>query len=319
MAFFDVFNGDADGICALHMLRLAEPREAQLVTGVKRDIALLERVEAQQGDRLCVLDISLDKNRAALEGLLARGVVVDYFDHHYAGEIPEHSALRCHLHTAANTCTGLIVHGYLQGAYAPWAIVAAFGDNMAEAAHALGKGLGLSTGQLGELQSLGECLNYNAYGESVADLFFHPAELYQRLHPWQDPFAMMREDDLYPQLREAYASDLALAEESPWLAEREQGAILLLPDAPWSRRVSGVFGNLLARREPARAHAVLTEKQDGGYQVSVRAPLQRREGADTFCRQFATGGGRAAAAGINHLPRTELEGFIEAFFQYWRM
>jgi hypothetical protein len=266
-----------------------------------------------------VLDISLDKNRAALEALLARGVLVDYFDHHYAGEIPDHSALRSHIHTAANTCTGLIVHGHLQGAYAPWAIVAAFGDNMAEAAQALGSGLGLNTAQLGELQSLGECLNYNAYGESVEDLFFHPAELYRRLHPWQDPFAMMRQDDLYLQLREAYASDLALAEESPWLAERERGAILLLPDAPWSRRVSGVFGNLLARREPARAHAVLTEKQDGAYQVSVRAPLQRREGADTFCRQFATGGGRAAAAGINHLPRSELEGFVEAFFQYWRI
>jgi len=36
MAYYDVFNGDADGICALHQLRLAEPREATLVTGVKR-------------------------------------------------------------------------------------------------------------------------------------------------------------------------------------------------------------------------------------------------------------------------------------------
>ena len=43
---YDVFNGDADGICALLQLRLAEPREAQLVTGVKRDINLLSRVEA---------------------------------------------------------------------------------------------------------------------------------------------------------------------------------------------------------------------------------------------------------------------------------
>ena len=39
----DVFNGDADGLCALHQLRLAEPlADAQLVTGVKRDIALLD-------------------------------------------------------------------------------------------------------------------------------------------------------------------------------------------------------------------------------------------------------------------------------------
>ncbi|MCE2831577.1 MAG: acetyltransferase, partial [Oxalobacteraceae bacterium] len=33
MAFFDVFNGDADGICALHQVRLHCPRDAVLVTG----------------------------------------------------------------------------------------------------------------------------------------------------------------------------------------------------------------------------------------------------------------------------------------------
>ena len=33
MKFYDVFNGDADGLCALHQLRLAEPRDAVLVTG----------------------------------------------------------------------------------------------------------------------------------------------------------------------------------------------------------------------------------------------------------------------------------------------
>ena len=30
----DVFNGDADGICALQQIRLAEPGESVLVTGV---------------------------------------------------------------------------------------------------------------------------------------------------------------------------------------------------------------------------------------------------------------------------------------------
>jgi hypothetical protein len=29
--YFDVFNGDADGLCALHQLSLAEPRAARLV------------------------------------------------------------------------------------------------------------------------------------------------------------------------------------------------------------------------------------------------------------------------------------------------
>lgn len=80
MSHFDVFNGDADVICALHQLRLAQPRESTLVTGVKRDIRLLERVGAQAGDSVTVLDVSLDRNRPALLELLARGVDIEYFD-----------------------------------------------------------------------------------------------------------------------------------------------------------------------------------------------------------------------------------------------
>ena len=42
MTHFDVFNGDADGICALVQLRLATPIESVLITGAKREIALLQ-------------------------------------------------------------------------------------------------------------------------------------------------------------------------------------------------------------------------------------------------------------------------------------
>ena len=73
MQFYDIFNGDADGICALHQLRLEEPRESVLVTGVKRDIHLLERVAARAGDELTVLDISLAANAQDLARLLAAG------------------------------------------------------------------------------------------------------------------------------------------------------------------------------------------------------------------------------------------------------
>ena len=65
MRQIDVFNGDADGLCALQQLRLAEPADSVLVTGVKRDIALLERVSAGAGDLVTVLDVSLDTNRQA--------------------------------------------------------------------------------------------------------------------------------------------------------------------------------------------------------------------------------------------------------------
>ena len=57
MTHFDVFNGDADGICALTQLRNADPRDTRLVTGVKRDIELVARVEAVAGDVVTVLDV----------------------------------------------------------------------------------------------------------------------------------------------------------------------------------------------------------------------------------------------------------------------
>ncbi len=63
MTTYDVFNGDADGLCALHQLRLARPLDAQLVTGTKRDNALLARVPAIAGDRVTALDIALPGNR----------------------------------------------------------------------------------------------------------------------------------------------------------------------------------------------------------------------------------------------------------------
>jgi hypothetical protein len=73
MSHYDVFNGDADGICALVQLRNADPRASTLVTGVKRDINLLKQIDAQPGDSITVLDVSLDKNREGLEKVLAAG------------------------------------------------------------------------------------------------------------------------------------------------------------------------------------------------------------------------------------------------------
>ena len=61
----------------------------------------------------------------------------------------------------------------------------------------------------------------------------------------------------------------------------------------------------------------MTQKGTGVYQVSVRAPLQTKTGADTLCRQFETGGGRQAAAGINELPDTEIDNFIKIFNQHF--
>jgi len=60
MHTYDVINGDADGICALIQLRLAEPVKATLITGVKRDIALVKHVLADELAQVNILDVSLD-------------------------------------------------------------------------------------------------------------------------------------------------------------------------------------------------------------------------------------------------------------------
>ncbi|WP_306306038.1 DHHA1 domain-containing protein [Methylomonas koyamae] len=89
-------------------------------------------------------------------------------------------------------------------------------------------------------------------------------------------------------------------------------AVFVLPDQKWARRVSGVWGNELANRYPDRAHAVLNRNRNGGFQVSVRAPLNNKAGADELCRQFS-GGGRKAAAGIDNLRAEYIDNFISAF------
>lgn len=312
--FYDVFNGDADGICALHQLRLAAPRESVLVTGVKRDIELVRRVAAGAGDEVTVLDISLARNAGAVNELLARGAACIYFDHHFSGEIPVHANLRTFIDTAADVCTSLIVDRHLGGSQRVWAVVAAFGDNLAASARKAAAPLDLNEVQLGQLQALGEGFNYNAYGNSVEDLYYPPADLYETLARYADPFRFISDEPVFEVLRAGRADDLFRASElSPAMATA-QCALYVLPDAAWSRRVNGAFGNELASAHPERAHAVLTCRDGGGYSVSVRAPTADPRGADELCRQFA-GGGRKGAAGIDLLPASEFERFVAAFSQ----
>jgi len=315
MAYFDVFNGDADGICALQQLRLAEPREATLVTGVKRDIDLLRRVEAGTGDEITVLDISLDTNRDALAGLLERGARVRYFDHHFAGEIPAHDGLDAHIETLPDKGTSLLVDDYLGGRHRAWAVVGTFGDNFDDAARRAAEPLGLGEQRLADLRELGICLNYNGYGARVEDLHFPPDELFWRLHPYADPLDFVAADGAFARLRDGYQDDMERARsvQPEYVSERHR--VDILPADPWARRASGVLANDLAQAAPERAHALLTRLPEGGFLVSVRAPLAFPEGADVLCRQFPTGGGRKAAAGINHLPETSYDDFVRRFVE----
>jgi len=324
MANYDIFNGDADGICALHQLRLQSPKESTLITGLKRDINLLQQIEPKRGDHLTILDISLDKNRDGIARAIEVGSIIFYADHHFAGEQPldeqfpvitDKSQYQFLIDTTPDTCTSLIVNQHLKGAEQIWSVVGAYGDNFFESAQKAAEPLDLNLTQHQQLKELGTCLNYNGYGFTLDDLIYHPADLYQLIHPYRDPFGFIAEERAYQQLREAYHSDLQEAEKIQPTNVDEHTAIYILPNHKWARRVSGIFGNRLAQGNPSRAHAVLIDMDDGFYRVSVRAPLVTKTGADELCRQFKTGGGRQAAAGINKLPQYELEKFTRLFSQ----
>ncbi|WP_300492987.1 DHH family phosphoesterase [uncultured Methylophaga sp.] len=312
MRFIDVFNGDADGICALVQLRLAEPRESELVTGIKRDINLLKNVQADVGDKLTVLDISMEKNAIDLMRLLDAGANVFYADHHQPGEIPQHARLSAYIDMAATTCTSLIVDKYLDGQFHQWAITAAYGDNLTAVADKLADEAGITDTQREELSSLGIYLNYNGYGANTDDLLFHPAELYKQCVAYASPFDFIHENRAaYEKLSTGYNEDMRSGLTIDPKYQTDKLAVICLPDEKWARRVSGVLGNELANQFPDRAHAIVSVKDADHYLVSLRAPNSNRSGADEIAGQFLTGGGRKAAAGINALPMNQLDQLIE--------
>lgn len=312
----DIFNGDADGIAALQQLRLAEPCQALLVSGVKRDIRLLDKVVAMadhRGARLTVLDISMATNSEPLQTLLDHDCRIFYVDHHHPGDIPEHAALESHIDADPDICTGLIVNHLLGHRYPAWGVVAAFGDNLHDAAHRLGKQCGFAEQDMTLLRELGELLNYNGYGREVADLHFDPAQLFKAVQPYGDPLEFYRQSDVLATLRQGFHDDMGKARATRPEDEQESGRIYIFPNQAWARRTAGVFSNERAREQPDKAHALLVENGQGGYVVSVRAPLNRKNGAVELCKSFPTGGGRAAAAGINELPQSRLAEFKAAF------
>lgn len=317
MRNFDVFNGDADGICALQQMRLANPVDSELVTGVKRDIQLVKKVTADKGDKVLVLDISLAKNTDAINTLLGKGCSIQYFDHHLPGDVPEHEQFEAVIDTSPDTCTSILVSDYLQHQYVLWAIVAAYGDNMTASAEKLADQHGLSDEQKQQLKELGICINYNGYGASVDDLHFDPAALYRAIHPYASPFDFIANEPAFKTLKAGYAEDMAKAASLEPAIATQKTAVFFLPNEKWCRRISGVLGNVLSNQFPDRAHALITETGERLYQVSVRAPQANKTGAGDLCSQFDTGGGREGAAGINKLPETEKQRFIDLFIHQY--
>ena len=312
MYYIDIFNGDADGILGLHQLRLQDPKKTDLITGVKRDTLLVKHALSFSNSTITIIDISYDANRHSLLQLLNQGNTVNYFDHHYAGKIIKSSQFNSYIDTSPHICSSILVDRYLGGKYRLWAVAAAFGDNLHPSAYKLAESLKLDQKSVQELRELGELINYNSYGETIDDLYFPPKNLFLSLQPFEDPFEFIDKSSELKQLHEGFQNDMSKAVEKKVFRQSSVGRIFYLPNASWSRRVSGVFSNMIAREAPEMAHALLVERFNGNFLVGVRAPITRPFGADKLCRKFS-GGGRAAAAGINNLIKDRVADFIKAF------
>ena len=320
MTHYDVFNGDADGILSLVQLRKAEPKESVLISGVKRDINLLKQVPIDGSPKsITVLDISMEKNSEALLSQLDTGSEVFYVDHHRSGTIPISEQLQSIINLDPNVCTAVLVDEFLNGTQRLWAITAAYGDNMIGTADKLAKIESLSLNQSEQLKEFGILVNYNGYGESIDDLTISPSALFVELMQYDTPFECIADNgSIFHTLQKAYKQDMQSAQSAKIISDTELVYALELEDAAWARRISGVYGNQLANENKDKAILVLTKNADETLRVSLRAPINNKQGAGDICAKFATGGGRAAAAGINHLPNEDLNKLIETVTDYYK-
>ena len=256
----------------------------------------------------------MEKNSADLSRILSEGASVFYVDHHMSGDIPTDPNLNAIINTSPKTCTSLLVDDYLKGQFKEWAVAAAFGDNLNQSAEMTAKVLNINSTQLNQLKRLGISINYNGYGNNLDDLHFKPDDLYKKMVIYKSPFDFLQDSNsVYAELQAGYDSDIAQTADLKPEISTSSIAIYKLPDETWARRVSGVFGNQLANQYPERAHAILSNNPEGGYVVSVRAPLNNLDNAGELCKKFPTGGGRKGAAGINQLPESDLDSFITRF------
>ena len=277
--------------------------------------ALLERLDKVRNAEITVLDISFHENRQAVAGLLERGCRVQYFDHHFAGEVLSHGELEIHIDLSPHVCTSLLVDAYLGGKYRAWAVTAAFGDNLVREAKRAARPLGLTEQEMEALHTLGELLNYNGYGDTLDDLHFHPATVYEALRPYADPLEFFGNAPEAEALHRGFLADLARAQRQTPILDDGAGRVFRLPNLVWARRVAGVYANRLVNETPDQATALIVDNPDGTLRIRVRAPEERPTGAEVLCMAFPTGGGRARAAGITHLPPADLPAFRDKFQQ----
>ena len=277
------YNGDADGICSMVQWGLVYGIEGQRITGVKRDIELLERVNPNPNDEIIVMDISLARNHARAVELSTQGFDITWFDHHLAGDPID--AIATHIDTSSDVCTARIVEKYL-GVESDWAQVALHGDGLSPHSNKP------------EFKELGELLNYNGYGADLSDLHFHPDDLLLLCLQAKTPQNFM-DTQAFMTLKNGFESDLSNAKN----IEPSNG-YYLLPNEAWARRVVGVMAHRINERGDG-PHVIAIDKGET-LQVSIRG----REGIGELCKMFG-GGGRATAGGIDALPKSEITALMK--------
>lgn len=313
-----LFNGDADGILSQHMLYLAGIQPTLRITGMKRDIALLERLPLPFSGDVHVLDISLKTNaKAAQQFLATEGGHLTWYDHHERVDIPDGPRFKTHIHPTAGQCTALIVNSVHRHAFDLWATAAAFGDNVTASAEALIRKCEISLGDRNALAELGELVNYNGYGEPE-DAWISPLTMAQKLEGFENPLVFFRESGIFEGLAHQLKTDESQCTSlQPWQSQAK-AAIYRVPDTAWARRFGATWMNRLIRLHPDQGFAIFQARRDGGYLVSLRSPQKgplAHWSAAEFASRYPTGGGRVQAAGINVLPEDQLEGCASQFLK----
>ena len=313
MTNYDVFNGDTDGIFAWHQLRLTHPRDAEIVTGVKRDVNLASKVNAEEGDLVTIMDVSHAKNRKDVQRILDSGAIIEYFDHHDPKELIEHPNITYHINTEPNISTGLIVNSHVNGQNRLWSIATAFGDNHLDLAMNMAKSESLSDEQVLILKQIGLVVNYNSYGQTIEDLFYSPEEIAEAARACgSDIFKFLEQGDIFSTLLENFNADMSSAVCQEPFSISENGVIYTLPNEAWTHRIMGSFSNHLVSTNKNLACAIAVLNSDGTYRISVRSSINNPHGAGNLCGNFG-GGGREKAGGINNLPASGMNTFKEEF------
>lgn len=316
-----LFNGDADGLIAQHILELKLGAPDLRITGPKRDIKLLKKLPPLDSGRIHILDISLRQNQPELPALLAKeGLNLTWYDHHDPGDTAAHPRLHLHIHQSPGTCTAAIVNAVYGRQHSLWAAMAAFGDTVPDTAKALIAEVGATPSDSALLRRCGILLNYNAYGEKISDLLFDPADLAKRISGFTSALDFCHEESIFGPLGVQFASDQAHCQGLVALADSAFACAYLAPDEPWARRFLATWANERILMHPQQALALIHPIADGNFQVSIRAPRRSDRvvpSAADLAAEFSGGGGRKLAAGINVLAAQDLQRFVNRFEMFF--